>query len=74
MTTIVEHTVNRKFRRWTCGGCGKLLGLIYKNGTVALKYKDWMVWCDGSVRTICRGCQTENTYKHEQSIESLITE
>jgi hypothetical protein len=69
---IVEHTKNRKFRRWTCGSCDKLLGLIYLNGTVALKYKDFVAWVSGDIRTICRGCQTENTYRHEKNLEDLL--
>jgi len=69
---IVEHTTNRKFRRWTCGTCDKLLGLIYKNGTVSVKYKDLVLWVTGSIKTVCRSCQTENTYTYEKNVESLF--
>lgn len=68
---IVEHVKNRKYRQWLCGSCGKLLGLIYANGTLAIKYKELFLWVEGSVKTICRNCQTENNYKYKTDIEEL---
>lgn len=60
---IVEKRKLKKFKEWNCGGCNKLLGIIHTNGTVVVKYKDMMLWITGEVTTICRLCQTSNTYR-----------
>jgi len=36
----VNMEAPRKYKHWTCGGCNKLLGLIYSDGVLAVKYKD----------------------------------
>ena len=70
---IVEHKKNHKFRQWNCGSCGKLLGFIYKNGTVTMKYKEFFVWVTGGeIKTICRYCSTENNYSPSTNIEVLL--
>lgn len=70
---IVQHLKHKsKFRNWDCGGCGKLLGIIYHNGTLAIKYKDFVGWAlSGEFKTVCRYCKCENTYKHRNNIENL---
>lgn len=68
---IIEQQKS-KFKQWNCGSCRKLLGLIYNNGTLAIKYKDLLLWATGEVKTICRYCQVENVYKSDNKIDSLV--
>lgn len=68
---IVEHG-KTKFKHWNCGGCGKLLGIIYPSGTLAVKYKDLVAWATGEYKTICRVCQTENIYKTANKLNEYI--
>lgn len=73
MDTIVQHVKRKQvLRNWTCGGCDKLLGIIYQDGTLAIKYKDLVAWVTGHYKTICRNCKTINEYKTGNKIEDLI--
>ena len=59
------------FKAWKCGGCGKLLGLIYSDGELAVKYKDLTAWVMGTYRTVCRFCKITNVYRSGHGVESL---
>lgn len=62
----VEHKTHKApFREWKCGSCDKLLGLIYKDGTLAVKYKDLVAWATGEYKTICRYCKSVNIYQSD---------
>ncbi len=69
---VVEKRKGRpKYKAWECGTCTKLLGLIYPNGTLAVKHKDLVLWVVGQAKTVCRFCQTINTYRTTLSIEDI---
>jgi hypothetical protein len=60
--------INKKsaLKNWRCGACHKLLGIIYRNGILAIKHKDFVGWVlSGDFKTICRFCKCENTYTHK---------
>ena len=70
----VEHRKKRALHReWRCGGCDKLLGIIYPTRTLAIKYKDLTAWVDGEVKVICTFCKSENTYISKKiNIDTLL--
>ena len=68
---IIEHGHNRKFKEWHCGGCKKLMGIIYADGTLAVKYKDLTAWVVGEYKTICRYCKCMNTYNSNKDLIEL---
>ena len=61
----------QRFIPWKCGGCGKLLGLIYSDGELAVKYKDLTAWVRGTYKTVCRFCKMINVYRSNQGSTSL---
>ena len=68
---IVEHVKKKQtLRNWTCGSCGTLLGIIYRDGTLAVKYKDLVAWVTGNYKTICRKCKVVNEY-NTNSLDSI---
>ncbi len=67
---IVERR-DRKFKEWKCGGCDKLLGIIYAEGTLAIKYKELVAWVTGEYKTVCRYCKCINIYNSSKSIVEL---
>ncbi len=68
---IVEHVKRKSFKEWKCGGCGSLLGLIYPDGTLAVKYKELVCWILGETKIICRRCKVINTFNSKSNIEDL---
>jgi len=65
---IIEHRkLNPKFRQWRCGGCDKLLGIIYPTRTLAIKHKDLVAYVDGKIKVICPFCKVENEFKSNQT-------
>lgn len=68
---IVEHRKLDKFRHWKCGGCNKLLGVIYPTRTLAIKYKDFVGYVDGEIKIICTFCKSENIYDSKMVLENL---
>jgi hypothetical protein len=68
----IEHRkIRAKFREWRCGGCTKLLGLIYPNKTLTIKYKDLTAYVEGEIKLICTFCKSENIYKSNNTIDKL---
>lgn len=68
---IVETRKVKKFKNWQCGGCTKLLGIVHDTGIISIKYKDMLLWVKGEVTTICRFCQTSNTYRDIDCLKIL---
>jgi hypothetical protein len=67
----VTMEIPGKFRYWKCGGCGKLLGLIYSDGVLAVKYKDLTAWVTGTYKTVCRFCKLVNVFRSGQAESTL---
>jgi len=71
----VEHRkIVRKvnYKQWNCGNCNKLIGIIYNNGILAVKYKDFTGWLiTGEFKLICRFCKSENTYKKILNVSDI---
>lgn len=75
MNGIVKRTVKQKFTPWQCSSCGKILGLIYTGGVLAVRYKDLTAWVTGQYKTVCRYCKTINTFNSGAgAIDRLIKE
>lgn len=63
----------KRFKDWRCGGCDKLLGIIYPTKTIAIKHKDLTLWVDGNVKLVCRYCKSENNFNHKDTANLNIT-
>ncbi len=68
----VNMEAPRKYKAWTCGGCNKLLGLIYSDGVLAVKYKDLTAWVTGTYKTVCRFCKMINIYRSNSKAEHAL--
>lgn len=66
----VEHK-KHKHKEWRCGGCDKLLGIIFPTRTLAIKYKDFTGYVDGEIKVICTFCKSDNIYNSRSNIENL---
>lgn len=65
---LVEPVKKRRFKEWRCGGCDKLLGIIYPTHTVAIKHKDLTAYVTGHVKVVCRFCKSDNEYSTDKNI------
>lgn len=60
-----------KYKRWECGTCNKLLGMLYPTGVLAIKHKEFYCWITGTCKIICRFCSTQNTINTLSSFEDV---
>ncbi len=67
-----KKTSPRKYKVWECGTCTKLLGIIYPNGVLCIKFKDLTCWVVGQAKIVCRFCKTINTYRTSVNIEDVV--
>ncbi len=73
MSLVVERRKNHpKYKAWQCGTCSKLLGLVYPNGVLCIKFKDLTCWVVGQAKIVCRFCKTINTYRTSINIEDMV--
>jgi hypothetical protein len=61
-----------KYKTWNCGTCGSILGMIYPNGVLAIKHKEFYCWIKGECTVVCRRCSSQNMLNTYADIEKVI--
>lgn len=60
-----------KYKKWQCGTCESVLGMIYPTGILAIKHKEFYCWIAGKCRVVCRKCGAMNNHTTDSTLEDI---
>jgi len=65
---------SKDLKAWKCRQCNSMIGILHPGGTMAIKYKTLTCFVQGTIRIICRLCQTENSFQTNVPLQQLLRE
>jgi hypothetical protein len=68
----MKRKASTRYKAWECSTCGKMLGITYPNGVLAIKHKEFYCWVVGQCKVVCRYCSAINVYNTTIKLQSEV--